>query len=90
VNFATLQKQCVAAFEDQLRKEDQQCEKNMGRPDLVPAHHVVTALYHSLIISLSSNHADWIGEINRETTEHAWEGLNIKGAIHPFSQEPDL
>ena len=37
-------KQRVAAFEDHLRKEDQQREKNMACPDLV------TALPHSLII----------------------------------------
>jgi hypothetical protein len=38
----TLQKkQRVAAFEDQLRKEDQHRDKNMARPDLVAAHHLV-------------------------------------------------
>ena len=33
----------VAAFEDQLRKEDQQREKNMARPDLAQAAHHVYA-----------------------------------------------
>jgi len=50
VNVAAQQKQHVAAFEDQLCKEDQQNEKNMAHPDLlmVPTHHVVTALSHLL------------------------------------------
>jgi len=70
-NLATQKKQRLAAFEDQLRKEDQQREKNMARPDL-PAHRrAVTAPSHSLIISLSSNsHADWIGKANHQATEH--------------------
>ena len=34
-------KQQVAAFEDQLHKEDQHCEKNMACPDLVAAHNLV-------------------------------------------------
>jgi hypothetical protein len=33
-------KKRVAEFEDQLRKEDQEQEKNMTRPDLVAAHRV--------------------------------------------------
>ena len=37
-------KRRVAAFEDHLRKEDQQREKNMARPDLV------TALPYCLIV----------------------------------------
>lgn len=37
----------VAAFEDQLRREDQQHEKNMGRPDL--AHRVCDPLKTHLI-----------------------------------------
>ena len=37
-------KQWVAAFEDHLCKEGQQCEKNMACPDLV------TALPYSLIV----------------------------------------
>ena len=45
-NLEAEKKQRVAAFEDRLRKEDQQREKNMARPDLV------TALPHSLIIYL--------------------------------------
>jgi hypothetical protein len=71
-NLATQKKQCVAAFEDQLRKEDQQREKNMARPDLVPVHYALTALSHSLIISLSSNpHADQpIGKTDHKATEH--------------------
>ena len=70
-NLATQKKQCVAAFKDQLCKEDQQHKKNMARPDLVHAHHAVTALSHSSIILLSLNpHADWpIGKID-QATEH--------------------
>jgi len=69
VNVAAQQKQCVAAFEDQLRKEDQQNEKNMARPDLlmVPTHHVVTALSHFLIVSLNPN-ADRVGKTEHEAT----------------------
>ena len=33
-------KKRVADFEDQLRKEDQEQEKNMSRPDLLEGHHV--------------------------------------------------
>ena len=33
-------KKRVANFEDQLRKEDQEQEKNMSRPDLLDGHHV--------------------------------------------------
>ncbi|KIM35954.1 hypothetical protein M413DRAFT_428169 [Hebeloma cylindrosporum] len=41
INLESQKKRRIAAFEDQLRKEDQQREKNMARPDLVPqaAHH---------------------------------------------------
>jgi hypothetical protein len=43
-NLEAQKKRRVAAFEDHLRKEDQQREKSMARPDLV------TALPHSLIV----------------------------------------
>ena len=33
----------VAAFKDQLHKENQQCEKNMAHPDLAQAAHRVCA-----------------------------------------------
>ena len=50
-NAEAQKKRCVAAFEDQLRKEDQQHQKNMACPDLVPVHHAVTA-FISLSLSL--------------------------------------
>jgi hypothetical protein len=40
-NLTFQKKQRVAAYEDQLRKEDQQRDKNMARPDLGAAHHPV-------------------------------------------------
>ena len=40
-------KNCIASFEDQLRREDQQREKNMARPDLA-AHHVCAISYFNL------------------------------------------
>jgi len=52
VDKATLEaekKHRVAAFEDCLRKEDQQREKSMARPDLV------TTIPHSPIVYLSEN-----------------------------------
>jgi len=45
-NIEAQKKRRVAAFEDHLRKEDQQREKSMARPDLV------TALPHSLIVQI--------------------------------------
>jgi len=41
IDLKLQKKQRVAAFEDQLRKEDQQRDKSMARPDLVAAHHPV-------------------------------------------------
>ena len=80
-NIEAEKKRHVAAFEDQLRQEDQQREKNMARPDLV------TTLPHSLIIHLSSNpHADWTGETDHcKPTEHLSdprEGLQHKGMVY--------
>jgi hypothetical protein len=40
-NLTSQKKQRVAAFEDQLRKEDQHRDKNMARPDLVAANPVI-------------------------------------------------
>ncbi|KAF8799693.1 hypothetical protein BYT27DRAFT_7217441 [Phlegmacium glaucopus] len=50
VSVAAQQKQRVAVFEDLLRREDQQREKHMARPDLLPAHRVVkcTMTQHKL------------------------------------------
>ena len=42
--IAEQKKERVAAFEDQLRREDQQREKNMARPDLA-AHRVRVILF---------------------------------------------
>jgi hypothetical protein len=51
INLASQKKHRVAAFEDQLRREDQQ---RMARPDLVAAHHPVTSyLQSSFKLSLS-------------------------------------
>ena len=67
-NLATQKKQLVAAFKDQLRREDQQCKKNMACPELVHAHHAVTALSHSFIFLSLNPHADWpIGKIDQAT-----------------------
>lgn len=45
--IAAQKKYKVAAFEDQLRKEDQQREKNMARPDFAQAAHRVCAISQS-------------------------------------------
>ena len=42
--IAEQKKERVAAFEDQLRREDQQREKNMARPDLA-AHRVCAIIF---------------------------------------------
>ncbi|KAF8806108.1 hypothetical protein BYT27DRAFT_7212387 [Phlegmacium glaucopus] len=57
INLAAQQKQCVAAFEDQLCKEDQQHDKDMARPDLVPqAYHAVgsTTMQQSFAMKASN------------------------------------
>jgi len=89
-NLEAEKKRRVAAFEDRLRKEDQQREKNMARPDLV------NALPHSLIVYLSEDpHADsdWIGETSHckptEHPSHPREGLQRKGMVHSLLRASD-
>jgi hypothetical protein len=52
IDLAFQKKQRVAAFEDQLRKEDQQRDKNMAHPHphLVAAHLPVTVYLHHLFL----------------------------------------
>ena len=46
-NITAQKKNCIASFEDQLHREDQQQEKNMAHPDLA-AHHVCAISYFNL------------------------------------------
>ncbi|KAF8809222.1 hypothetical protein BYT27DRAFT_7210221 [Phlegmacium glaucopus] len=83
INIAVQKKQQVAAFEDQLFKEEH--DKNMAHPDLAPAHYLVTAL---------SNLPYWflefkslIGKTKHPATELLSEGIKYKAKIN--SPEPE-
>lgn len=82
INLAFEKKQRIAAFEDLLRKEDQQRNKKMARVDLVPHHPVSFPLFSP---SNSNIHADWIGKTKATCIPN--EGIHVcdKGTDHLFN-----
>jgi hypothetical protein len=81
INLAFEKKQRIAAFEDALRKEDQQRNKKKARVDLVPHHPVSFPLFSP---SNPNIHAVWIGKTNAEATCIPNEGIHAcdKGTDH--------
>ncbi|KAF8815867.1 hypothetical protein BYT27DRAFT_7286661 [Phlegmacium glaucopus] len=89
VTVAAQQKQCVAAFEDQLGREDQQREKHMAHPDLVPAHHATTEdalkLEQDPRKSLESEDGSSDEEEEWLVSEPELEFSNVRPAEHEYT-----